>query len=286
MLPDVASVVVRALSFICALQAAGAALFLAAFGRVLVAATATIQKFGIRSALAAMVLVSLHYGLEAARMAGDLAGVTDLSLQKLVLSSTTSEAAAVRLLGLVLIAFGLRGQQRMLQVCSVTGAFLVALSFALMGHTSDSPEHWLLAAMLVIHLVVIEFWLGALVPLHVLSARETPARAATVIGGFTAVATLVVPAIFVAGLVMALALIPSLSVLREPYGALILVKAGGFAVLMALAAANKLRFGPAIARGDASATRRFRQTVGAEYVVIVAVLAATAIMTSFYSPEG
>lgn len=84
---------------------------------------------------------------------------------------------------------------------------------------------------------------------------------------------------------MALILIPSLSVLGEPYGQLLLAKIGGFSVLMALAAANKSLLGPAIATGEAEGGRRFRQSVGTEYALIVAVLAITAVMTSFFSPE-
>jgi putative copper export protein len=84
---------------------------------------------------------------------------------------------------------------------------------------------------------------------------------------------------------MALLLVPALAVLATPYGELLIAKLIGFALLMGLAAANKWRFGPAIARGEARAAHLFRRSVVSEYVLIIAVLAITAVMTTFFSPE-
>jgi putative copper export protein len=81
--------------------------------------------------------------------------------------------------------------------------------------------------------------------------------------------------------VMMLVLIPGLAVFAQPYGWLLLLKIAGFALLMALASANRWRLGPAVARG---ATLAFKRSLAAEYGLIVAVLAATATMTSLYSP--
>lgn len=51
---------------------------------------------------------------------------------------------------------------------------------------------------------------------------------------------------------------------------------------MGLAALNKWRYGQACAAGQ---TRAFRRVVLVEYVLICMVLALTATMTMFYSPE-
>jgi putative copper export protein len=91
--------------------------------------------------------------------------------------------------------------------------------------------------------------------------------------------------ILLAGIVMAVLLLPNVSALSEPYGELLIAKVVGFAVLMGLAAANKWRLGPALAHGPVSGLW-FRRSVAAEYVLIAAVLAITAVMTSFFSPEA
>jgi putative copper export protein len=66
---------------------------------------------------------------------------------------------------------------------------------------------------------------------------------------------------------------------------LLIAKIVGFALLMALAAANRWRLGPALAEGTMRSAQRFRQSVAAEYVLIATILTITAIMTSFFSPN-
>jgi putative copper resistance protein D len=285
MLPDTLSVVVRALSFVTLFQAAGAAIFIAAFGRELTHSLADIRRAARLAALAGLVLVLAHYSLEAARMAGEMSGATDASLQAIVLHSTSGAMVAVRALGLLLIAVGLRRKGDWSTIPGVIGATLAVTSFALLGHTSVHSSRWVLAPMLIVHLLAVAFWFGALLPLYFVSKREMPLVAAKVIDAFSLVAVWVVPGILIAGLVMALLLIPRLGVLREPYGELLIAKLVGFAVLMGFAATNKWRFGPAIARGEARAAQLLRRSVAAEYVLISAVLAITAVMTSFFSPE-
>ena len=285
MLPDLLSIALRILSFTCLLQAAGAAVFLTAFGRQLAITAPAIRRIGGISAIAGAVFVLLHYGLEAGRMAGALVGIFDSSLQQLVLESSNAPTAAIRILGLFLIALGMRREGDFRIACALIGATLAASSFILTGHTSVHAERWILAPLLGIHLLVIAFWFGALAPLYLISLREPPAQAAKIIEAFSAVASWLVPVILFAGVLMAVMLIPELAVLGEPYGALLLAKVFGFAALMGLAAANKWRLGPAIASGGAQAARRLRRSIGTEYVLIVAVIAITAIMTSLFSPE-
>jgi copper resistance protein D len=66
---------------------------------------------------------------------------------------------------------------------------------------------------------------------------------------------------------------------------LLLAKVAGFAVLLGLAALNRWRFGPAIAAGRARALESLRETVLAEWILIAAVVAVTAVMTGLFSPE-
>lgn len=281
MLPDVLSVIAKALSFVCALQAAGIALFLQLFGGQGAEVEARVRRLGTWSALSAVALVGVHYALEPARMAGELAGIADWGLQKFVATSNAAIAAALRIVGLLWVALAMRpGAGRSAWI----GAVLIALSFAATGHTAAHSYRWALAALLVIHLLVIEFWFGALLPL-ILCTRGTPEAAGQCVRRFSRLATALVPLIFFAGLGMALALVPDLRTLNEPYGRLLLLKVAGFAAVLALAALNKWKLAPALEAGHVEAARRFRWSVGAECILIGAVLVATAVMTSFFSPE-
>jgi putative copper export protein len=285
MLADILSVVLRALSFVFLLQAAGAAIFVAAFGRQLTSTRSLITRVGRASAFAAAAFVAGHYVLEAARMAGDLDGMVTASLQTRVLHSSSGAMATLRILGLLLVAYGLRGDTEGHAVTSVMGATLAVASFALVGHSSANPERWLLLVMLIAHLLIVAYWFGALVPLYLVASREATVLAGSIIESFSRVAAWLVPGILLAGLVLAFVLIPDWKVFREAYGELLIVKVVGFAVLMLFAALNKWRLGPAIARGEKRAVGGFRRSIATEYVVIVTILAATAVMTSFFSPE-
>jgi copper resistance protein D len=285
-MPDVVSVTLRALSFVLLFQAAGVAIYFALFGRRLASSQVSVRRLGQAAAIAAIVLVAAHYALEAARMAGEMSGMWDPTLQGMAWNSPARAALICQLLGLLLIAAGLQGASVRWTIVAVGGAVLATGAFTLTGHTSVNAHRGALAALLMLHLLIVAFWFGALWPLYVASLRETPARAADLIERFTAVATWLVPMILVAGTAMAALLLPNVSALGQPYGELLIAKVVGFALLMGLAAANRWRLGPALVHGAVQSGRWFRRAVAAEYVLISVVLTITAVMTSFFSPEA
>jgi putative copper export protein len=151
-----------------------------------------------------------------------------------------------------------------------------------MGHTAVHPHHLLLALALITHVLVAAFWLGAIPALYLAIWREAADLAGRLIDAFSRVALRIVPFLALAGVVMALVLVRRLAVLAQPYGWLLLGKITGFTLLIGLAAANRWRLGPAVALG---AARALKCSLAAEYLLMVGVLAATATMTSLYSPE-
>ena len=278
--PDALSVAFRAVSFVLLLNAAGIPIFIAVFGHLLPDSLPAIAKLGWGLAIGALVFVAGHHALEGARMAGEMGGVVDPAMQAMTLRSSEGAAFGLRMVGLALIAVGLRRGAR---AVGITGAILATAAFALTGHTSVTPYRPAAAALLTLHLLVVAFWLGSLWPLYLVAGREPPHRAAHVIDAFSRVAAWVVPVILLAGVGLTVLLVPSWAVFRQPYGQLLLAKVALFAVLMALATLNKWTFGPACAKGR---TRAFKQALAIEYVLICIVLAITATMTTFYSPEA
>jgi copper resistance protein D len=310
-MPDILSVLLRAVSFVLQFQAAGAVFFAAAFGPALTVSLAGVRKLARVTAIVALFTVAAHYILEAARMAGDMSGMLDSSLQTMAWNSNFGGAFTVRELGLLLIIAGMqplsakstasrfftssvgspvafvmkRLSARGFTIVGVTGAALVAVSFTLVGHTSVNPRRGLLAPLLLAHLLIVAFWFGALWPLCLVTLRESWERVARVVAVFSAAAFWLVPLILVAGVAVAALLLPDVAALRQPYGELLIVKSALFAVLLGCAAVNKWRLGPALGRGDLQAGRAFRRVVITEYVIMVIVLSATAVMTTFFSPE-
>lgn len=281
---DVVSALVRALSFVALFQAAGAAIFIALFSGRLEASATAIRRLGCVSALAGIALVFVHYSLEAARMAGAYSGMFDASLQRIVFDSSMSAAFALRIAGLALIALAIARGGPLWRAVSVFGAALALAAFLIVGHTASDADRIWLAVLLGLHLAVVAFWFGGLTPLYIASRAETASTASVVVDRFSRVAVWWVPAIFVAGALMTLLLVDRWSVFAEPYGAILIGKIAAFTILMVLAGLNKWRFGPALATSS-KVVRSFQRSLATEYVLIAAVLIATAVMTTFFSPE-
>lgn len=276
----------RAASFVAIFQAAGAAIFLLLFERSLGEPVAERIRSAARAVtVAALILTVLHYVLTPARMAGSFAATFDSSLGELLLESTAGTASIVRVVGLALLMLSLDRASRASSIGAGVGAALTLGSFALMGHTVIHPLRVVLAPLLLVHVGVAAFWFGALWPLWLLVRAERAEQAATVVTGFSAYATRLVPLLFVGGVLLAVLFIRSFAELATPYGAMVLGKAVGFAAVLGLAALNKWRYAPRLAAGDSAAAIALAKTAVAEWALLAVVLAATAVMTSLYAPE-
>ncbi|HEX7075309.1 MAG TPA: CopD family protein [Hyphomicrobiaceae bacterium] len=282
---DALAISLRALSFIAALQAAGAPLFLWLFADRIGEARRPIAVLARRSAVAGLLLAVGHQLVEPARVVGALAGIGDGAMQALLLASDAGTATIVRVFGLALIAFASLSR-RFGAAAAVAGGTLIVTSFTFMGHTAASDLRWLLIVLLILHLLIVALWFGSLLPLYLAGKYEDIRTNGALVRRFSALAIRLVPVIFLAGLGIAVVLVPGLASLGTPYGTLLLSKIGGFALLMGLAALNKWRLGPAIEGGDSGALRALQRSVLAEWVLIAAVLAATATMTALFAPTA
>ena len=282
---DTVVIAVRALSFVAAIQAAGVTLFLWLFGDELRSSAGPIAAAAGRTALIALLATAAYQILEPMRLAGTVSGVVDGSLQAALLASSVGAATAVRLFGLALVAIGALKASRTGAAVALIGSALIAGSFAFTGHTATNDQRWLLAPLLLLHLLVVAFWFGALWPLLLVGRHEDLTANARIIERFSKLAVLVVPLIFVAGLAVAFVLLPSVAAVGTPYGQLLLVKVAGFAVLMGLAALNKWQLGPRIGAGSVAALGSLRRSVVVEWWLIAGVLVATAAMTGLFSAE-
>lgn len=284
MFPDVLSAALRALGFVSVLQAGGAALFIALFGSDLGTARQPILRLLRIVVPTAALLLLAQYLLEPARMAGTLAGAFDMELQRFVLHTRAALVLGLRLAGLALLAWAVRNNGAGIRGFGVLGAVLIALSFPATGHSADDPARWWLMPLLGLHLLVVAFWFGSLLPLIIVGRRESAALAARMVERFSRLATWLVPLILVAGLLIAAKLLPDVAALRGAYGFGLILKVVAFAALMGLAALNKWRLGPALLSGGVHAQRALARSVGVEFALIALVLMGTAVLTTFWSP--
>ncbi len=282
---DLAWIVTRGVSFALLLQAVGAALFAAYFAPLAPRSLGVVAGLARRAAAGALIAVLAQYLLETARLGGELSGVLDATLHRVLLSSSLGAALAVRLAGLTCLAAVPASARPLSRSVMLAGVLLATGSFVLTGHTWASERHRLLAPLLLLHLLILSFWFGALWPLARATQLETPSQAARLLHSFSAWAVWLVPLTGLAGVLLAAALLPDLAALRRPYGLLLIGKALAFALLMGLAGLNRLRLVPALARGEHSSAGRLRVTIAFEYLLLCTALALTVVMTGFFSPS-
>jgi putative copper resistance protein D len=280
---DFASVGLRALAFITVLQAAGLVLF-RAFEWLPEDAVSRAGRRMRGSALVGVALVLAHAVSTAGRMAGEWSGILDAHLEAVVWTGRQGRSAACCVAGLLLIAATGR-RRRFPRLFAVLGAVLVLSSFGLTGHTTELPGSLPLRALLVLHVGIAAFWIGSVVALHSLAVTPDKERLARAAGRFSTVAVWLVPLLLPAGVAVAWGLVADVAQFRTSWGVLLLIKLLGFGALLVLAATNRLRSLPALHLDVPGAVTRFRRLLLAEYTVLCAVLAATATMTSLFSPH-
>ena len=284
--PDLVVICLRALSFIASFQAAGAVLFVAVFlSRLPPSSLRDNRRLASITAFVAIVLTISQHALGPARMTGEFGDVFDASLQRFLFESGAGTAVVARVIGLGLILLAFNPNQRAGLILAVFGAILVPVSFVAMGHTATHDPGWLLSPLLIMHLLVASFWFGALLPLRRILEHESAATARELLFQFSTLAVRAVPMLFVAGVALAALLLGSWSRLMTPYGWILLLKTAGFALLMALAALNRWRLTPRMG-SEQSVTLALNRSIAGEWIIIAAILTATATMTALFSPDA
>lgn len=237
---------------------------------------------GLAGAFAVLGLVAtvLAFSLRGANLTGDVSGMTDPEMLALLWSTPVGTALLLRLAGLSLLIAGLF-MGRAGPWVSVPGGVIAIWSFNHVGHVSGR-DTTLLDAALTVHLLAVAFWIGVLTPLKRLASSSTTwAMAADVGHRFGVIASVTVPALIVMGVCMGYQLVGSFPALTGTgYGQALILKALLVGALLGLAAANKLRFIPALRMGDPDAATHLSKSISVEWLIILAVLGTTAALTT------
>jgi putative copper resistance protein D len=222
----------------------------------------------------------LAFSLRGANLTGDVSGMTDPEMLGLLWTTPVGTALLLRLVGLGLLLAGLF-IGRVGTWVSVFGGVLAIWSFDHVGHVS-ALDTILLDIALTLHLLAVALWIGVLTPLKRLASSSfTYASAAGVGHRFGVVASVSVPLLIIAGGYMSYQLVGSFSALISTgYGQALIIKVLLVGLLLGLAAANKLRFIPALRAGDPAAADHLSKSISVEWLVILAVLGTTAVLTT------
>ena len=244
----------------------------------------------VRRATALAVLALLASGtgfvLKGAALTGEASGMADPEMLGLLWQTPVGTALVLRAAGLSLVLAGLRIPGIGLPVAAA-GGMAALWSFTRVGHVADAGPFWL-DCLLLLHLAAAAFWIGVLSPLRTLAGDRGSLPLAAGLGHrFGRIAAFTVPILIAAGIVMAWRLLGDVAALTATgYGLALLAKIGGAACLLAAAAANKLRFVPAMRNGDRRAAAGLRRSIAVEWAAVCLVLLATAVLTAAPAPPS
>ena len=282
----------RFIMYLAALVAAGVAFFLAFIHDRAEDRWRIVPFVRIGSILALFSAIGIVMS-QAALLTGKGAGaVTDSNVLRDVLNQNLGWSLALLMIGLAAVHLSTDIAKKVVsQSLALSGGLAVTVSFAVWGHATElSPTAISLAAN-AIHATAAALWLGGLVGLvMVLSLRapETVRSTAGIIGRFSLVAFWSVIALTIAGLTLTITGSDASlnSILTTTWGQLILAKIGLTLIVVLIAAWNRRKLVPSLITPTENTSElavrwaTLLRTIRAEAVLLVAVIALTAIVVN------
>ncbi|MEP6883644.1 MAG: CopD family protein [Gammaproteobacteria bacterium] len=282
---DALAIAAKTMTYAATLGAAGAVWFL----RYCNARLSSAHRRRIRHIVLGLAALSVCGGAaqlltSAGSMSGTAAGMLDESLLHLAWQAGAGRDNAIRAVGLLLAVVGALSDRPAWP--ALTGAALAATSFAWTGH-ARLLDAGVAPFLLGVHLLGAAFWLGALAPLLIVAGngKGDVRRIAPVTARFGALALYVVALMTAAALyLLSMMLGGAAQLWSSGYGRIVMLKLGFVAVLLCLAAFNKLQLTPRLLAGDAAAVRRLRISLRLELTLGTLILGATAALTTIAAP--
>jgi copper transport protein len=166
---------------------------------------------------------------------------------------------------------------------ALVGVAAIVVSFWFDGHTVSKGFRPLHAAVNSVHVLAGAVWVGGVVAIAALSwmrfRRRDPQRGVEMVLRFSTIASIALAGVLVAGSVMAVLVLDSVSELTgTEWGQILLLKSAAVGLALAGGAYNHFRLLPALEADPTSEERHgeLRATVTAEAIMLVFVVVVTA----------
>jgi copper transport protein len=171
----------------------------------------------------------------------------------------------------VLAALALRTAGTSVRKVLALGAWgLASLSFAVSGHAAVAPPRVAALPAVTLHAAALIFWMGSLVPLLLALRGPEPDP---VLRRFSSIAVPMVAVLILSGITLTWLQSGSpVALLGSSYGIVLGLKLALVAVLLALAARNRLVLTPALAAGQSTAAPRLKRAIRAEIALGLAIV--------------
>ena len=275
-----ASVLTKSGIYLTSFFAAGSLLVLWLLKPSLVAGTKQHLQLTIWAILGSAVLTVLRIAVQAGQIYDEgWSGLFNIEMISIIAEGPLGPSSYVRLAGLALLLSAVwLGVAR--SPMTIAGAVLIAVSFSIIGHATK--DQVILGSLIVLHLLAVSYWLGALYPLHVMAdERDNLVQTGEIAHKFGKQAAFIVPVLIIAGVAFAINLVGSpLNLIGTDYGLLLLFKIVMVAGLLALAALNKFRLVPTLMQGNQASAKRLQTSIKLEFIAFLIIFALTAMLTT------
>ncbi|WP_441236486.1 copper resistance CopC/CopD family protein [Bradyrhizobium sp. 930_D9_N1_4] len=203
-----------------------------------------------------------------------LAALATAAPWKVAFATSAGPALLVAIAAMLIALLALRSAwyARALAIIALIG---VGLSLAMTGHAATAPPEALTRPAIFLHGLGVTIWIGALAPLAALMSKPTVATL-PIVNRFSRIAALAVGVLALTGLGLAIVQLEKpVALVETRYGAILATKLSLVIGLLALAALNRFRLTPALAR-DATGAPALRRSIVLESVIALAILAVVA----------
>lgn len=253
----------------------------------------------ITAALAGLLLSALGITILAATMSGvPLAATDPTTVAMLVTGTTIGMAFKVRAVALLLaLALGLFGRADTASRITITvcgGVALTTLAWSGHGVMNDGRTGIVHLVADIIHLLAAGIWVGALAALAWLLLQQKAAIGIlhAALAGFASIGSATVAIILASGTINSWLLVGPAKMLaleNSLYGRLLLLKLALFTMMLSLAARNRFRLTPALAKAATplnarQTTRALQYSIGTELVCAIAILGLVAWLGTLEPP--
>lgn len=255
--------------------------------------------------LAAVLSIAGIVAMSAAMGGVSMVEVDRATIAAMVFETPMGSAWQVRMAALVAVAALAIGgwlSPRLATVVVVIAAAVALASLAWTGHgaAGEGGRGWLQLGGDIVHLLAAGAWIGALFALTQILRRTAASQSAIdvvvlhrALEGFALAGTLIVAILVTTGLISSWMLVGPEHVaglFGSPYGRLLAVKLAFFAAMLGLAATNRYRLTPALARQIASAASpaeaiaALRRSITLEALLAGGILAVVAWLGTLAPP--
>lgn len=279
---DGIAVVVRALYYAATIGAAGLVFFMIGYGHRLRPDEVTRLRRTLLGAITAGLALSI--GALALRVLVLTAGasMTDGAVWEAMMRSRIGDAFWLRSAGLILLAAAAMPWRAGPAIAAVGGVIVLG-SYAAMGHSMLFRPRQEIAALVVLHLGVVAFWVGSLLPLLWVAQRTDAAEAVALLHDWSRAATIAVVVMIASGVLLTWYLTLRLDLIFEAWhGWALAGKVMAVFAALALALSNRLRHTPAMAQGQPGAGARLAASIRLEIVLVLLAFYIAAEMVSVH----